>query len=72
MIEQQQHLVNLLNQRKSLLEEINSFQDQVNAKRELFFKVQGAIEYLQQIGTTVPESENETSEETVDGGEFSE
>lgn len=68
MIEQQQHLVNLINQRESLLEEINSFQGQINAKRELFFKVQGAIEYLQQIGTTLPETE--TADESVDGGEF--
>jgi uncharacterized protein YbaA (DUF1428 family) len=72
MIEQQQHLVNLLNQRKSLLEEINAFQEQVNAKRELFFKVQGAIEYLQQIGTAVPETEITESEESVDGGELTE
>ena len=72
MEEQQQHLTNLLNQRKSLLEEINSFQEQINAKRELFFKVQGAIEYLQQIGTTVPETEIAETEESIDGGELPE
>lgn len=71
MIEQQQHLVNLLNQRQSLLDEINSHQQQVVSKRELVLKVQGAIEYLQQIGTTVPESEEvEPENESVDGGEF--
>ena len=70
MIEQQQHLVNLINQRDSLVEEINSFQEQMNTKRELFFKVQGAIEYLQQIGTTLPEPE--TPNQSVDGGELTE
>ncbi|NBP55954.1 hypothetical protein EBU71_05355 [bacterium] len=72
MEEQQQHLTNLLNQRKSLLEEINSFQEQINAKRELFFKVQGAIEYLQQIGTTISETEIAETEESIDGGELPE
>jgi hypothetical protein len=65
MIEQQQHLVNLINQRQSLLDEINSSQKEMIVKRELMLKVQGAIEYLQQIGTTVPETESENSEESV-------
>lgn len=72
MIEQQQHLVNLVNQRESLVGEISSLQDQMNKKRELFLKVQGAIEYLQQIGTILPEtvSETQTDEELEDGNEF--
>jgi hypothetical protein len=50
MTEQQQHLANLLQQRTDL--------DNAIAKnRELFWKVQGAIEYLQQIGVTLPEPE---------------
>lgn len=58
MTEQQQHLANLLQQRADL--------DNAIAKnRELFWKVQGAIEYLQQTGVTLPESEvaEETSTE---------
>ena len=55
MTEQQQHLANLLQQRADLDKAITQ-------NRELFWKVQGAIEYLQQIGVTLPESES--AEET--------
>ena len=55
MTEQQQHLANLLQQRASL----ETF---INQNKELFLKVQGAIEYLQQIGVTLPESEVGESE----------
>lgn len=34
--------------------------------RELFWKVQGAIEYLTQIGVTLPEPEVEEKEETTE------
>jgi prefoldin subunit 5 len=64
MTEQQEHLANLLQQRQTLSQELESLQGQATAKRELFFKVQGVIEYLTQIGVVLPESE-ETSEESV-------
>ena len=64
MTEQQQHLANLLRQRQSLSQEFESLQGQMNTKRELFWKVQGAIEYLQQIGVTLPEPES--TEESVE------
>ena len=57
MTEQQEHLSNLLNQRQQLSQELESLQVQVTAKRELFFKVQGVIEYLTQIGVVLPEPE---------------
>lgn len=58
MTEQQQHLANLLQQRSDLDRAITQ-------NRELFWKVQGAIEYLQQIGVTLPEPElTEETEET--------
>ena len=66
MTEQQEHLANLLQQRQSLLQEIEALNGQVTNKRELFLKVQGAIEYLQQIGVVLPEPE-ETVEQ-VSGG----
>lgn len=50
MTEQQEHLKNLLEQR-------NNLEQQMNQNRELFWKVQGAIEYLTQIGVTLPQSE---------------
>tara|TARA_B100000427_G_scaffold209135_1_gene174236 strand:- start:79 stop:345 length:267 start_codon:yes stop_codon:yes gene_type:complete len=57
MTEQQTHLQGLLEQRASLLGEINELNSQVSAKRELVLRALGAIEYLQQIGVTLPEPE---------------
>jgi len=54
MTEQQQHLQQLLEQRVQLESEINK-------NRELFWKVQGAIEYLTQIGVTLPEPETDST-----------
>jgi len=60
MTEQQQHLANLLEQR-------NNLDQKIAQNRELFWKVQGAIEYLMQIGVTLPEPEQEPAqEETVE------
>jgi hypothetical protein len=56
MTEQQEHLKNLLEQR-------NNLEKQINQNRELFWKVQGAIEYLTQTGVTLPEPEPETKAE---------
>ncbi len=57
MSEQQDHLTNLLKQRQDLLDEINGLQNQAATKRELLLRASGAIEYLQQIGVTLPEAE---------------
>jgi prefoldin subunit 5 len=57
MTEQQEHLSNLLQQRQTLSQELDSLQGQTISKRELFLKVQGAIEYLQQVGVVLPEPE---------------
>lgn len=62
MTEQQQHLQSLLQQRQQLSQEIDSARNLWDTKRELFLKVQGAIEYLGQVGVTLPEVE-EPSEE---------
>ena len=64
MNEQQFHLTNLLKQRDSIGKEINDLQEGITKRREVFFKVQGAIDYLTQIGVTVPE-ETETTEEAA-------
>ena len=58
MTEQQNHLTNLLQQRAQLDAEISK-------NRELFWKIQGAIEYLQQIGVTLPEQESTEETEEV-------
>ncbi len=52
MTEQQTHLANLLQQRTDL-------EKAISQNRELFWKVQGAIEYLTQIGVTLPSPESE-------------
>ena len=57
MAEQKEHLVNLLQQRQQLSQELENLQGQATAKRELFLKVQGVIEYLTQIGVVLPEPE---------------
>jgi prefoldin subunit 5 len=57
MTEQQEHLSNLLQQRQTISQELESLQGQATAKRELFLKVQGVIEYLTQIGVVLPEPE---------------
>ena len=63
MTEQQNHLASLLNQRQTLLDEINELNNQASQKRELVLRALGAIEYLQQIGVTLPEGEEAAAEE---------
>jgi|TARA_Y100000310_G_C20523334_1_gene734785 peptidoglycan hydrolase CwlO-like protein len=63
--EQQDHLKNLLNQQRDLAKEVQQLQEQIEFKRQTFFKVQGAIEYLNQTGVelegleTAPEVEDD-------------
>ena len=59
MTEQQQHLANLLEQRNALKSDLAKLDETTESRRELFFKVQGAIEYLTQIGVELPEPEAE-------------
>ena len=59
MTEQQQHLKNLIEQGVNL-------EQQLNKNRELFWKVQGAIEYLTQTGVTLPEPEPVSETEVVE------
>ena len=64
MTEQQQHLQSALQQRESLAQEIQNLNGLVGEKREMIFKLQGIIEYLQQIGVTLPEAEEEAATTT--------
>tara|TARA_Y100000592_G_scaffold31865_1_gene50725 strand:- start:285 stop:530 length:246 start_codon:yes stop_codon:yes gene_type:complete len=65
MSEQQDHLTNLLQQRQTLIDEINGLQQQAAEKRELLLRASGAIEYLTQIGVKLPEQSEETPAEPV-------
>ena len=55
--EQQGHLTQILDQQRTLVNEINELQNQVTTKREMALKLQGVREYLEQTGVTLPESE---------------
>ena len=65
MSEQQDHLANLLQQRQTLIDEINGLQQKAAEKRELLLRASGAIEYLTQIGVKLPEQPAETPAEPV-------
>ena len=54
-MEQQQHFKELTERRNSIQKELEELQVQMTTKRELFLKLQGIIEYLTQIGVTLPE-----------------
>ena len=55
--EQQGHLQQILDQQRTLVNEINELQNQVSTKREMALKLQGVREYLEQTGVTLPEPE---------------
>ena len=65
MTEQQEHLANLLQQRTTLQGELEQLQNAAGTKRELYWKVQGAIEYLAQVGVTLPETQTTETEVVV-------
>lgn len=57
MDEQQNHLSQLLEQRNKLTSDLETLGNQSTRTRELFLKTQGAIEYLEAVGVTLPEPE---------------
>ena len=70
MMEQQNHLAQLLEQREKLAVDLEKIGAQSTRTREMFLKTQGAIEYLQAVGVTLPEPEvtEEAVEETAEEG----
>ena len=60
MTDQQNHLKQVLEQQKGLIEEINALNSQITSKREMAVKLQGIAEYLDQLGVKVPKEEEET------------
>lgn len=57
-MDQAQHLKTLLERRNVLNDEITKLNQEISVKRELFLKMQGAIEYLTEIGVKVEKSES--------------
>jgi len=71
MNEQQNHLTQLIEQRSKLASDLETLGEQSTRTREVFLKTQGAIEYLQAVGVTLPEpevTEEATEEETAEEG----
>lgn len=62
MTEQQQHLKDLLEKRSSIQKELEFLNFEANSKKEIFLKIQGIIEYLTQLGVTLPEEQQEKIE----------
>lgn len=63
MTEQQHHLAQALEQQKDVVNDINTLTNELTVKKELALKLQGIIEYLEQIGVSLPEEEVEETEE---------
>lgn len=57
MTEQQEHLLQVVEQQKQIINDINNLNGQLNSKKENLYKLQGIIEYLEQIGVTLPNEE---------------
>jgi transposase len=64
MTDQQTHLSSAIEQQKALIEEMKTLESNLSNKRELAIKLQGVIEYLNQIGVKLPKPEEE--EETIE------
>ena len=63
MEDQQNHLSQLVEQRTKLASDLETLGNQSTRTRELFLKTQGAIEYLEAVGVTLPEPEPEAEAE---------
>ena len=59
MTDQENHLKQVLTQQKTLVDEINTLNNQITSKREMAVKLQGIAEYLDQLGVKVPKEEEE-------------
>jgi len=59
MNEQENHLSQLLEQRLKLIAELDGLSEHSTRTRDLMLKTQGAIEYLEATGVTLPEPEPE-------------
>ena len=74
LTEQQQHLQNVVSQQNQLVAEINELGAQADAKRQQAVKLQGIMEYLNELGVTLPEpevvEEEEPEEEDTAGKGF--
>ena len=66
LTEQQQHLQNVVSQQNQLVAEINELGAQADAKRQQAVKLQGIMEYLNELGVSLPEPEAVAEEAPVE------
>ena len=64
LTEQQQHLQSVISQQNTLIAEMNQLQETVDAKRQQAVKLQCIMEYLNELGVTLPETESPSTEES--------
>lgn len=64
MNEQQNHLIQLIEQRTKLVSDLEGLGNQSTRTRDLMLKTQGAIEYLEATGVKLPEPEVTEEAET--------
>jgi hypothetical protein len=62
MTDQQKHLSSAIEQQKQVIAEMQTLDTDLSKKKELAIKLQGIIEYLTEIGVTLPEPELEPTE----------
>ena len=62
MTDQQNHLKQVLTQQKTLVAEINELNSAVESKKSMALKLQGVLEYLQQLGIELPKEEEAPAE----------
>jgi Tfp pilus assembly protein PilN len=63
LTEQQAHLASLIDQKDKLAESLETLKTNASQTRDLYLKVLGAVEYLTQIGVSLPEPEPTEEEE---------
>ena len=66
MTDQQNHLKQVLEQQKTLVAEINELNSAVESKKSMALKLQGVLEYLQQLGIELPKEEEAPAEDPAE------
>ena len=57
LTEQQTHLQSVIDQQKTLAQEVQQLNNALDSKRSMYTKLQGVREYLEQTGVTLPKEE---------------
>jgi predicted type IV restriction endonuclease len=66
MTDQQQHLQSVLQQQKNLNDQLTQLNGQSTSIRDMILKLQGVVEYLTQLGVTLPQPEEVIPDEVTE------